>query len=381
MKSEDQSLIEFSLVDGGMLYRVWRSMHLAGHLFRRITGRIGVLLLLVWLPLLLLTRGEGALNLKIPFIEDIETQLRLLVALPLLIWAETFVHKNLRQIVKQFTLHKLISEKALPDFEASVHSALRLRNSIVIELILLILVYVVGMQFSSSPDKESWRSLSYAGQWFTWVSLPLFQFLLLRWYWRLFIWARFLWQVSNLDLNLVPTHPDRCCGLSFLSIGVISFAPVLMAQGTILAAMMANRIFFAGANLLDFKLEFFGIITFMIFVMLAPLMFFAPKLMIAKRNGEFAYGALAQDYVSEFDRKWLQNGREVTGESLLGHADIQSLADLANCFSVVEQMRAVPFGLRTVVQLTAFTLLPLLPLVLTVIPVGELAVRLLKIVL
>jgi hypothetical protein len=37
------------------------------------------------------------------------------------------------------------------------------------------------------------------------VSLPVFQFLLLRWYFRLVIWARFLWQVSRLKLALVPT--------------------------------------------------------------------------------------------------------------------------------------------------------------------------------
>ena len=49
------------------------------------------------------------------------------------------------------------------------------------------------------------------------MSLPIFQFLLCRWYFRLFIWARFLWQVSRIDLSLVPTHPDRVGGLGFLS--------------------------------------------------------------------------------------------------------------------------------------------------------------------
>jgi hypothetical protein len=33
------------------------------------------------------------------------------------------------------------------------------------------------------------------------------QFLLLRWYVRFFIWYRFLWRVSRLNLHLVPIHP------------------------------------------------------------------------------------------------------------------------------------------------------------------------------
>ena len=48
---------------------------------------------------------------------------------------------------------------------------------------------------------------SLAGWWLGCVSITLFQFLLLRWYFRLFIWARFLWQVSRIELKIVPTHP------------------------------------------------------------------------------------------------------------------------------------------------------------------------------
>jgi hypothetical protein len=32
---------------------------------------------------------------------------------------------------------------------------------------------------------------------------------LLRWYMRFFIWFRFLWHVSRMNLNLIPSHPDR----------------------------------------------------------------------------------------------------------------------------------------------------------------------------
>ena len=30
-----------------------------------------------------------------------------------------------------------------------------------------------------------------------------------RWGFRMVVWTRFLWQVSNLDLLLTPTHPEE----------------------------------------------------------------------------------------------------------------------------------------------------------------------------
>jgi hypothetical protein len=60
-------------------------------------------------------------------------------------------------------------------------------------------------------------------------------------------------------------------------------------------------------------------------------------------------------------------------EALLGSADLQSLADLGNSYSFVQEMRFVPFGLKDVTRLAAVTAVPLLPLALTVFALEELA--------
>ena len=65
----------------------------------------------------------------------------------------------------------------------------------------------------------------------------------------------------------------------------------------------------------------------------------------------------------------------------MGSSDIQSLADLGNSLEIVRGMRVVPFARDTVVQLAVITLLPVAPLVLTVIPLEELLKRLLQVVL
>ena len=193
--------------------------------------RIIVISLLAWLPLLVLSALEGQVlggSAAVPFLLDVEVHVRFLVALPLLIVAELVVHQRMRFVVQQFLERNLIPESAMPRFDAAIASAFRLRNSVLAEVLLIAFVYVVGIlivwRHYMALDTATWYAtpsaegskLSLAGMWYGYVSLPIFQFLLLRWYFRLFIWTRFLWQVSRIELSLVPTHPDRVGGLGFL---------------------------------------------------------------------------------------------------------------------------------------------------------------------
>jgi hypothetical protein len=266
-------------------------------------------------------------------------------------------------------------------------SAFRLRNSVLAEVLLIGIVYLVGIQliwrqylaintatWFGAPTAEGLK-LSVTGMWFVYVSLPLFQFLLVRWYFRLFIWMRFLWQVSRIDLSLVPTHPDRVGGLGFLSNSAYALMPLAMAHGALLSGWIANRIFHLAAALPDFKIEIAIFAVIMQVVILGPLLVFAPQLAEAKRTGLREYGTLAERYVREFDSKWLR-GTGPGNEPLVGSADIQSLADLSNSFEVVQTMRVAPVTRNAVVQLAVFTLAPVVPLALTMMPLEELLKKL-----
>ncbi len=167
-------------------------------------------------------------------------------------------------------------------------------------------------------------------------------------------------------------------GLSFLANVRFAFAPFLLAVGMMLSALIANAIFFAGAHLVNFKLELIGIVATMLLIILGPFLVFSAQLEHAKRIGLREYGRLAQLYVREFDDKWLR-GANPSGEPLLGSADIQSLGDLGNSFEVVKEMRLVPFTIRDVLQLAVIILIPVAPLMLTMISVDELVSRILRI--
>jgi hypothetical protein len=386
-----QEPYDFSLVLGGPLFQLLRRASLCGEALELLGRRLLVIVLLAWLPLLVLSVWAGEAlggGINVPFLLDVEAQVRFLLALPLLIVAELVVHTRMRALVQQFLERRLVPEHARARFEAAVASALRWRNSVVAEVCLIGLVYGVGVllvwRHYVALGTSTWYAVpvgeqlqrSLAGFWYGYVSLPIFQFLLLRWYFRLFIWARLLWQVSRLELRLVPTHPDRAGGLGFLSYIVYAFMPFLLAQGTLYAGMIANRIFFLGDKLPEFTSDLVLLVAVLVFAVLGPLLVFVPQLVRAKWTGLREYGVLAQRYVREFDHKWLRGGA-AADEPLVGSGDIQSLADLGNSFEVIRTMRLVPFTTETLVLLLVTTLAPVLPLTLTMVPLDELLRRLL----
>jgi hypothetical protein len=383
---------EFSLVLGGPLYQVLRRLHLSGDGLELVRQRLLVALAILWLPLLAFSIMEGQAwggRSAVPFLWDIEANVRLLIAVPLLIVAELIVHQRMRLVVRQFLDRNLIPKSALLRFDGAIASALRLRNSVPAEVLLIVLVYLVGVMivwrnFVALSTAATWyaipepggMTLSRTGKWYVFVSLPLFQFLLMRWYYRVLIWMRFLWQVSRIELSLIPTHPDRVGGLGFLANVSFAFTPLALAHGALLAGMIANRIVYLRATLPDFKLEIVIVLLFLLCLALGPLLVFAPQLAEAKRNGLREYGTLAEQYVREFDKKWLRRGVGAAGETLVGSADIQSLADLANSFEVVTTMRVAPITREALIGLTVATLAPVVPLLLTMMSLEDLLKKL-----
>lgn len=377
---------DFSIVLGGPLYQLFLRTGMVRGPMELLARRIIFITAIAWLPLMLLAivGGRAWSNVKVPFLTDVIVHVRFLVSLPLLIFAERLVHQRLQPVIGQFVERNIIPLEERSAFDAIMRSSMRIRNSAWIEILLVVLVFTVGQlvfRKQVALPSPTWYAdvsqgslaLTAAGWYYVFVSLPIFQFILLRWYFRLVIWIQFLIRVSLLKLNLIPTHPDRSAGLGFLAGSAHALVPVLIAQSALLSGLIANRIFHDGARLPMFKWEMVFTTLFLLLLALGPLMVFAPRLMACRRAGLREYGSLASEYVEEFHRKWVS--RKAQGEAFIGSADIQSLADLGNSFDVIREMQAFPFGKAAVLRLTIIVLLPLAPLVLTVVPVDELLNR------
>ena len=143
---------DFSLFLGGPVYQFLLRVGLIKPPLDRLIGRLVVIVMVAWAPLLVLTLLGGRClgGVKIPFLHDFEVQVRLLASLPLLIAAEVMIHNRMTVMLRQFRERQIVT----PDFD------------------------------------------------------------------------------SRLDLNLVPTRPDRSCGLGFLDAIVFAMSPFLLAHSS-----------------------------------------------------------------------------------------------------------------------------------------------------
>jgi len=147
--------------------------------------------------------------------------------------------------------------------------------------------------------------------------------------------------MSRLPLRLNALHPDRTGGLGFLNQQRvrISAGP---GRADVRAFRGDRRTRLArGRNSPQFQFEILAIVVFLMLLVLLPQTFFTIQLEHAWRIGAGEYGVLGSHYVDTFRRKWL-GGHPHTRESLVGSADIQSLADMANAFDVIRTMHSVP---------------------------------------
>jgi hypothetical protein len=373
----------FSLTRGGPLHWLMVRLGRAGDERQRVIRRALLLIMMTWLPLLVLSVLHGdayGSKVSVPFLLDIAVNVRFLIAVPILILAESGIDARWRLLVLQFLRSGLVPEKELPPFEAAIEKTTRLRNGVLPELLILLAAFLPVLFVRTEPlltGISNWHAtvgsdqITPAGWWFNLVSTPIFRFLMFRWLWRMILWTYFLWRVSRLNLAYVATHTDMAAGLGFLSEGQKAFSPIVFAGGTVIAAQVANTITYLGASLSSQKLPMIAYGVLAIVILLAPLLVVAPVLLKVKRNALREYGVLVTRHNQLFDQKWIQRGQP-SDESILGNPDASSLVDLGSSFTVIRQMGIVPIDKPTLVTLALAAALPMIAVALYATPTDEL---------
>ena len=384
----------FSLAIGGPLYDLYRRARLLEPPIELLERRLAAVVAVAWLPLLVLSLidGKALTGTRIPFLLDLNVHARLLIALPMLVAAEPLIHRSLRAIVRQFVDRELIAQDDLERFESLIDSTARMRNSRLAEGGLLILSTVLAYSlgrthWSNRPalwyldvDANGRQVLNAAGWWYSLVSINLFRFVILRWYYRLAIWYRFLWRTSRLSLRLNPLHPDRAGGLAFLDQSVIALTMVFVAQAIAIASEIGARVLQDGMVIQRVPPELIAVPVIFVVIAALPLAFFSPALVRAGFRGVLDYGTLSSRYVDAFRARWMSRHAAEKAD-LLGNADIQSLADLASGYDVAHGIRLIPIAPRLLLAFVGANALPFLPFLLSVVPLKELLGRLVNVVL
>lgn len=381
---------EFSITRGGPMHWLQVRLGHAGDERQRVVRRALLAILVTWLPLLvlsLLQRHAYGPQIQIPFLRDFAVNARFLIAVPILVLAESGIDKRWHLLTLQFLKSGLVTEEELPAFEREIAKITSLRDRVLPEALLaacaIVPVVFIKTELLMS-GVSNWHTagvgtgtLSAAGWWFDLVSTPLFRFLILRWAWRLFLWTLFLWRVSRINLYLVASHTDMAAGLGFLSEGQKAFSPIVFALGAVIAAQVGNAIAYQGATLssMKFPMIAYGVIAMLFLI--APLVVVTPVLLKLKRRALLEYGALVAIHNRLFDRKWIRK-EEMSDDIILGNPDPSSLADLGSSYAVIRQMGPVPIDKPTLITLAVAAALPMVPVLLFATPADELIRLVLK---
>lgn len=382
----------FALFEGSVLARWVARWPRGARIVESAPRRACLLALFAWAPLAALSilDGRAVGGVTVPFFSDLEVQARLLIALPLLVLSERFAHNVIGKTLGAFLKRDIVRQGDRGRFATILADATRWNLSAWFTIVVAATVLLVGRYtwtVASSIEEPTWYGQpgaavigwTAAGRWMGFVAVPLFQFLLLRWYLRLILWTIMLIRVTKLDLHLVATHPDGVGGLGFLNNRFYAFYPFLNAHGWLFAGILANRIFHEGGHLPEYRWELAIAAAVIGALVLGPLTAFTPRLVRLKHAGPAEFGTFASRYVGEFEARWLTKTMPIDAPPI-GSADIQSLADLGNSYEIVRKIRWFPFSVRTAGYAAVCVLAPMLPLTLTMFSVDELAKRLLQMV-
>lgn len=311
----------FSLMKGGPVYRLLSAI---GALRPGVPTTPWVAALLVGIsliPLIALAAWEGTLlrtGAAVPLLGDYAVLSKLLVAMPLLILAAPKSDALLRNAIRQLAQSELISGCRRPSIDAILVRTRRLRDSNVPELLCLALAIVP--LFTSLPvqgllpGQHDWHtapsgSMSAAGQWFHWVSVPIFRFVGLIWLWRFALWSYLLWRLSRIDLDLHPAHADGAAGIGYLGEAQKRFAIMSLAGGVVLCGYCFNHALYLGETLHGMRHLLAGYVLGSTLLLVAPLLLMSPRMIKVKRHALLKYNVLGSRTVRLFDRRW-QKGQQ-----------------------------------------------------------------------
>jgi hypothetical protein len=383
----------FLLMEGGPLYRIEKRMGLIKANVGLTKKRALFAAMLTWVPLAVLSSVQGNVlghNVPVPFLRDFSTYGRFLLAIPMLLLAEIILGPRIAEAAEHFVTSGVVGSKDFAQFDSAVEDGLRLRDSVFAEIVIAAMAYAIAIAafWRTAVHVSTWYvnrtesgdSITWAGWWLIVVCMPLFHFLVLRWVWRLFLWFRFLGRVRALDMQLFPTHPDEAGGIGFVGEAQRFFGILLFAYSAGICGVIADEVVYDKLPLTRFAPAIAAYVVVAVLIIVAPLAIFTGKLIVAKRVGLHKYGTLATAYTGSFDKKWIR-GENPDQEALLGTGDIQSLADLGNSYAFIERMNALPINPRSLIHLVVATLLPMTPLLLTVMPLDQVLKLLFKVLM
>lgn len=343
--------------------------------------KIFVTVLVGWVPLVVLTAVSGLHGSLVALLKDYRVFARVFIAVPLLLAGQTLIDERFRLIVQHFSDAGLLKAEDSPKFHSILATIRRLKEAWFPKLLLVTFGCVAGILFVGNHlmFDAPWSvrflassfSQSSAGWYFELVTQTIYMVLLGLAMWEWLLYVLFFGWVAQLQLQLVACDPDQSGGLGFLGYSLTAFVPVIIAASTAMGSVLCYQVphsVFSRASL-NTVLGLWVAVMLLVFV--GPLAIFARKLALLHRLGCLEYGSLAHLHAEQFHEKWINERGGHMGE-LLAAREIMALNNLAVSFDRLRKISPLPIDKITLIEVIAAAAVPMLPAILTQVPLTEL---------
>jgi hypothetical protein len=374
MKGTENNEENFSLTENGFITHVLKKFNIEHK-----RGLLAIFILcLTWLPLVIITSIDGTLysGTGLPFLKDLAIQGRLLVGIFMLILIKHLVYRQIPQV-----LH-YIAEVLIPPNEKErfisgpLLLAKKRTDSKWSEIILVLGIAIFAFSpadqaslFMTQRGSGTWlislkdgkEVLSFAGKWAQYISIPIFQFLLLRWLWRYLVWVILLFHISKENLILKPTHPDGSGGIGIIFLAQRNFLLFFVACGMAISCVMINFLLQTGISFETLKIQILGFIIFSIIMIILPLFFFIRKLAKTKYDGQLELSRAGLNMSKKYEEEWVKPmGTEKNISEDTVDPSIQ--VDYAGVYSLLQELRIIPIRLGDLMIMAFALYLPFIPI-------------------
>jgi hypothetical protein len=374
---------DFAISEGGPLYNYLTKMRLFNT-----QGRLALLgLAITWFPLAIITAFEGTLyyGAKMPFLNDVAMQARILIALPMMIFIKVVIDNKVTAVIQYISIALLSPDERQLIIETTFARAKKLTSSTLTEIVLLLVVFSftismvkAGIYSGLEGDISSWmvsnsdgkQTFSIAGYWAVCVSIPTFQFLLIRWLWRYIVWTILLFRLSKSDLILLPTHPDRSGGLGIIMLAQRAFNLVFVASSVVISGQLMTDLLNHPESFNTIKNEAIGFIVICIIL----LIFFTIQLIRTKNEGLLHLSNLGAGMSQKFEKEWI-NKVPIAEKIEAMTVDPSMVYDYSGIFEAVQKMRPLPITPREIIGMSVMLLVPFIPILFIHFSVAELVQR------
>lgn len=423
--------IPFSLFEGDRLTRLFQRLGMGGYRWYDLAKRSLLLIFVTWVPLAVLSVISQVHWIQPPgqnFFLDFAAYGQMLIALPIFLIAERLIDWQTREASRYFVTTGVVQPGDAVRLVRINWQLKQLRHSMWPDLVCIALGYVLTASWMIPEmlnDRDTWHAMGPIAQlppktcdslgncseepsdplaWFTWLQLiflgplttfevfrespqpltwpglfellvagPLTTYWWLRWAVKIGLWTWYLYQISNLRLNLVTSHPDKTGGIGFLSDTQTKFGSVILAYGiSYVAPTVLYKLKFEGATFA--VLSVWGSAAG--FVVGAPLFFTLPLFMFTRQLYHSKMHALelfqerSMERAKAFEEKWLKACTSGHYELMSG-SDLAGLNALNHVYDHIHKMRVVPFDLRSFSELVSSALGPMVPLLPYLVNVPE----------